>query len=195
MIEEERLHPDYELEAVVAASGPRQLKALADPLRSTILDLVLDRAATVTELAEAVGRPKSSVAYHVDVLVDAGLLRVVRSRKVRAIEERLYGRVARTVVFGSVPVGGPGDFLAEATAETRGLDPDQMASTLRHVRITEAAAREFFERVASLAEEFSALPREGDQVWGFVAGIYASDQPTLPESRREPGTDIQRDDE
>lgn len=71
------------------------MKALADPLRSSLLDLVLERAATVKELAAAVGRPKSTVAHHVRVLVDAGLLRVVRIRRVKAIDEQWYGRTGR----------------------------------------------------------------------------------------------------
>ena len=85
--------PDYELAERVVVTAPRQLRAMADPLRSTILDLVLERAATVTELAEATGRPKSTVAHHVNVLVAADLLRVVRTRRVRAIEERTRQRM------------------------------------------------------------------------------------------------------
>src|SRR3954469_3255427 len=65
------------------------------PLRTTILGLLHERAATVTELAVALGRPKSTVAHHVKVLAEAGLVRVVRTRRVRAIEERFYGRTAR----------------------------------------------------------------------------------------------------
>jgi DNA-binding transcriptional ArsR family regulator len=179
---------DYELDTEVRVDHGRQLKAMADPLRSQILDLVLDRAASVTELADAVGRPKSSVAYHVDVLVDAGLLKVVRTRKVRAIEERFYGRVARTIVYDGLTAGTPGDFLAEAFAETRSLAPEEMSSTLRHVRISGARAKEFFERVAELAVEFSELPREGEEAWAFLAAVYRSDHPTLPPRSAAEGT-------
>ena len=69
-------------------TSPTELRALAHPLRSTLLDLLLERAATVAELAAAVGRPKSTVAHHVKVLADVGMLRVVRTRRVRAIDER-----------------------------------------------------------------------------------------------------------
>ena len=48
--------PDYDLEDMVVVTAPGQLRALADPLRGTILELLLERAATVTELARAVGR-------------------------------------------------------------------------------------------------------------------------------------------
>ena len=81
--------PDYGLEDLRVVSSPQELRAMADPLRGTILELLLERAATVAELAAAVDRPKSTVAYHVNVLAAAGMLRVVRTRHVRAKEERV----------------------------------------------------------------------------------------------------------
>src|SRR5687768_3811588 len=94
--------PDYELADRIVVTAPAQLRALADPLRAVILDLLLERAATVAELAAAVQRPKSTVAHHVNVLVEAGMLRVVRTRRVRAIDERYYGRTARVFYVGVV---------------------------------------------------------------------------------------------
>jgi DNA-binding transcriptional ArsR family regulator len=180
--------PDYDLDATVTADASQHLKALAEPVRRQILDLVLERAATVTELAAALDRPKSSVAYHVDVLVDAGLLKVVRTRRVRAIDERLYGRVGRTIIIGSPSMNeetmgnetGP-NFLAEAIGEAATGVGSHTMSTLRHARIPAERAAEFFDRVVQLAEEFTALPRSGDVVFGFVAAVYPTEHPTLPE--------------
>src|SRR5262245_56535840 len=90
---------DYELDENVLLDTPERIKAVTDPIRSLILDLVLERAMSVTDLAARVDRSKGTVAHHVDVLVECGLLKVVRVRKVRAMEERSYGRVARTMVF------------------------------------------------------------------------------------------------
>jgi hypothetical protein len=39
------------------------------------------------------------------VLLDAGILRVVRTRRVRAIDERFYGRTARIFYVGVVQPG------------------------------------------------------------------------------------------
>src|SRR5258707_6222294 len=106
--------PDYDLAEDVEVSTPAQLRAMADPLRGMLLHLLLQRAATVTELASAVGRPKSTVAHHVNVLVDAGLLKVVRTRRVRAIEERYYGRTARLFRVGVINQPGEGPAIAFA---------------------------------------------------------------------------------
>ena len=92
--------PDYELLDRLELSTPAQVKAISDPLRTTLLGLLHERAATVTELASAVGRPKSTVAHHIKVLTEAGLLHVVRTRRVRAIDERFYGRTARMFYVG-----------------------------------------------------------------------------------------------
>src|SRR3954447_21584241 len=87
--------PDYDLADRLALTTPAQVRAIDHALRTTLLGLLHERAATVTELAAAVARPKSTVAHHVKVLAEAGLVRVVRPRRVRAIEERFYGRTAR----------------------------------------------------------------------------------------------------
>src|SRR5215471_10630762 len=87
--------PDYNLADRMALTQPSQVKAISHPLRTTILGLLHERAATVSELAVALERPKSTVAHHVKVLNETGLVQVVRTRRVRAIEERFYGRTAR----------------------------------------------------------------------------------------------------
>src|SRR5881398_1587077 len=92
--------PDYNLADRIALTRPSQVKAIGHPLRTTILGLLHERAATVSELAVALERPKSTVAHHVKVLTRAGLLQVVRTRRVRAIEERFYGRTARMFYVG-----------------------------------------------------------------------------------------------
>lgn len=174
--------PDYELDDVVFVETAEQMKVVSDTTRGQILDLVMERAATVSELALALDRPKSSVAYHVKLLCEIGMLQVVRTRKVRAIDERFYGRTGRTIVFGRDPQSGAAllqrGFLAEANAEAP-VGGDYLG-TLRHARIAEEDVDEFFERVAALAEEFTRLPRSGDTVMGFVAAIYPTDHPSLP---------------
>src|SRR6266545_212269 len=146
--------PDYELADQLVVTAPAQLRALADPLRATILDLLLERAATVAELAAAVRRPKSTVAHHVNVLVEAGMLRVVRTRRVRAIEERYYGRTARVFYVGVVSKRGEDPTTVHANAlsvaateSVPAHEADELRSILRHARVPRKHAAEFWERV------------------------------------------------
>ena len=137
----------YDLDDIIRADSPARLKAVGNPLRALILDLVLERAMTVTELAARVRKPRGTVAHHVDVLVDAGLLKVTATRRVRAIEERFYGRTAHTIVFPDATTDGDLPFVADARAEADLSDASCAGGfTLRHARIPAELADEFAER-------------------------------------------------
>jgi len=182
--------PDYDLEDLRIVSSPRELRAMANPLRNTILDLLLERAATVGELATAVGRPNSTVAHHVDVLVDAGMLKVVRTRRVRAIDERFYGRTARIFYVGVIRPEQArifANYLSVAAAESAPAhEADDLRAIIRHARIPRERAAQFWERVFELTHEFMRLPRSGEAVYGFVAGLYPTQYPTLPGPDHDP---------
>jgi DNA-binding transcriptional ArsR family regulator len=180
--------PDYDLDEMVVVTAPEQLRALADPLRATLLELLLERAATVTEMARAVDRPKSTVAYHVNLLVDTRLVRVVRRRRVRAIEERFYGRAARTIYIGALhrpedkQVVAAINGLAEAAAESAAAHAaDDLRCLLIHARIPIEEVRSFWAQVQEVARRFAQIPRAGNQVYGFAAGLYPTTAPTLPD--------------
>lgn len=181
--------PDYDLADDLEITSVRQVRVMADPLRSTLLNLLLERAATITELATAVGRPKSTIAYHVNLLVDAGMLQVVRTRRVRAIDERFYGRTARLFRVGTlflpdeIPEAVGRNLLSVAAAEAvPAHEADDLRAIVRHARIPRARVREFWEQVLALTREFDQIPRSGETVYGFVAGLYPTDSPILPVS-------------
>src|SRR5512133_1003062 len=164
--------PDYELADRIALTAPSQVKAIGHPMRTTILGLLHERAATVSELAVALERPKSTVAHHVKVLTDAGLVRVVRTRRVRGIDERFYGRTARMFYVVDQSPGGdqlPRDFNDFEVAARESADASRdgkLWGFSRHARISEAQASEFWERMAELVTEFDHLARTGHTVYG-----------------------------
>ena len=180
-------HPDYDLADRIALTTPSQVKAVSHPLRTTILGLLHERAATVTELAAAVERPKSTVAHHVKVLAEAGLVQVVRTRRVRAIEERYYGRTARMFYIG-VERSTDGDelprdfndFEVAAGESVAAFHDGKLWGFVRHARISEEQASEFWKRMAELVAEFEQLPRSGSTVYGFAVGVYPTELPGLP---------------
>jgi DNA-binding transcriptional ArsR family regulator len=181
--------PDYELADRIALTEPFQVKAMGHPLRTTILGLLHERAATVSELAVALERPKSTVAHHVKVLKEAGLVRVVRTRRVRAIEERFYGRTARMFYVSAERSSDSdelprdfNDFEVAAGESAAAYLNGKLWGFIRHARISEAQASEFWERMAELVAEFDRLPRSGETVYGFAVGVYPTDQPSLPGS-------------
>jgi DNA-binding transcriptional ArsR family regulator len=179
--------PDYELADRIVLTEPAQVRAISHSLRTTILHLLHERAATVSELAAALERPKSTVAHHVKVLAENGLVRVVRTRRVRAIEERFYGRTARLFYVGVEP--GPdgeemprdfNDFEVAARESVAAFRDGKLWGFIRHARIAEPHVSEFWERMAELTAEFDRLPRSGETMYGFAVGVYPTDLPTLP---------------
>ena len=101
------LPADYEADDVMVLREPAQLRAIADELRGRIVALLRERAASTTELAAVLKLPKGTVGHHLKVLERAGLIRVVRTRQVRAMTERFYGRTARLFVLKSDEESAP----------------------------------------------------------------------------------------
>lgn len=190
--------PDYDLDERIELTSAAQVRAIGHPLRTTILGLLHERAATVTEIAAAVGRPKSTVAHHVGVLQAAGLLQVVRTRRVRAIDERYYGRTARMFYYGPIDRSRDAglaldfnDFDVAARESQAAYDSRQLRSFIRHARIPREGASEFWRKAMALVDEFDQLPRSGGTTYGFVLGLYpVPGYPTLPdpEEPKPPGS-------
>jgi DNA-binding transcriptional ArsR family regulator len=187
--------PDYELADTVVAGTAEQLKALGDQTRLAILDLVLDRAATTTELARALAKPKGTIDHHLKVLEAAGLAQVVRTRRVRAVTERFWGRTGRTIEFHGLPANTPPArrkaFMVGAGYEELMALPEAIQgasfSTFRHARIARERADEFAARLEELAVEFASAPRGGETVYGLLLAVYPTDRPTLPPPGNEAG--------
>jgi DNA-binding transcriptional ArsR family regulator len=178
---------DYELPEEVEVDAAVAFKALADPTRTAILSMLLERAATTSQLAEAMGRPKGTVGYHVKALEEAGFIRVVRTQPKRAMIEKYYGRCGRTIVIaGSKPEGlDPLFMIKDALAHATSVEGEALPMfTVRSARIPEERAVAFAERVAALAEEYVSQPRAGDRVYGFVAAVYPTTLPILDEENR-----------
>ena len=125
------------------------------------------------------------------VLAEAGLVRVVRTRRVRAIDEAYYGRTARmfTVALdGSAGDDGGqpydfNDFEVAAGESGPAYAAGQLWGFIRHARIDEHQKEEFWQRMKALVDEFDTLPRHGDIVHGFAIGIYPiPDHPRLPDT-------------
>ena len=185
----ERRRLDYELDEILEVRRPDQFRAVGDPTRQRIISLLSERAATTSQLAEALGQPKGSVGHHLKVLEEAGLIRVVRTRQVRALTEKYYGRTARLFDF----MHGEGEIAREpalqllrqvmneyVAPETEKRDADVL--TLRHARIPASRAEEFSRRLLEVADEFTDLETvQGERVYGLLAGVFLTDLPELPQ--------------
>lgn len=187
--------PDYQLDDTLQFERPEQFKALFEETRLRIVDLLLERAATIKELAETLDKPKGTIGHHIGVLEDAGLIKLVRTKKVRAIEAKYYGRTARTYLLDDRGKTGfqlvPDHFLTQAAGEFAeaaakyGKGPSGPLSTLRYARIPDKRAGEWIDRLIALAEEFTTEPRSGETTYAMLLGFYPTERPHLPDLESE----------
>lgn len=181
---------NYPADEVLVLEDPAMLRALGGELRGSIVDLLRERAASATELADALSVPKGTVGYHLKVLERAGLIRVVATRRVRAVTEKFYGRVARLFLVNpegreeSHPKGAIAAGMLRQGANEVPLDevdPLLIKGGLIHTRMRPATARRFIERLDKLLKDFrSQEDPEGKEVFVFAASIFPTSA-RLPE--------------
>jgi DNA-binding transcriptional ArsR family regulator len=172
--------PDYEADDVLVVRESEQLRALGDDLRSEIVVILREQAHSTTELAEKLGLPKGTVGHHVKVLEKAGLIRVVRTRQVRALTEKLYGRTARLFLFKSSDDADGEDVRNVAAASLRTAveemlpldDDDRTTFAVLRVRLTDADARRFVRRLERLHEDLIAADRQDGEPYGLAGALF-----------------------
>lgn len=183
-------YPDYDLDDVLVVEDPKQLRALGDAFRARIVMMLRERAASTSELAGVLETPKGTVGHHVKVLEKAGLIRVVRTRKVRALTEKYYGRVARLFVLKGdegIPDELRGGVLAatmlrQAADELIAAgDPDQNdSSALIHVRLTAEDRRRFEKRLNRLVADLQRAEDVDGTSHALAYALFRAPTPLPP---------------
>lgn len=184
--------PDYELADQLNLDQPGQYRALFEETRQEIVSLLLERAATTSDLAVALNKPKGTVGHHLKVLEEAGLVHVVRTKRVRALEAKYYGRTARVFLYHRVGEAATAtqQLLATAAAEIAAVPEDNelpMNSNRRYARIPTDRAAEWSDRLNDLITEFGLQARDGDITYGFVMAIYPTNRQRLPDTEPDTG--------
>jgi len=171
---------DYEADDVLVVREPEQLKALGDDLRADIVVRLREHAHSTTELAEALGLPKGTVAHHVKVLEKAGLIRVVRTRRVRALTEKLYGRTARLFLFKSSDDADGEDVRNVAAASLRtaaeemlpGDDDGRTTFAVLRLNLNDDDARRFTRRLEKLTRDFLDSDDPDGEPFGLAVALF-----------------------
>ncbi|MGW7414755.1 ArsR/SmtB family transcription factor [Streptomyces sp. NPDC054863] len=172
-------------EDVLEIGAPEQFAALSHPLRQRLLFALGHRPATVSRLAAQLDAKKGTVAHHLKVLREAGLVHIAESRQVRGGTEQYHQRTARRMVVAEPQAAGTAAMLA-AVAQELDLSPVEPHLTLRHLRLSPAKAGELGETLARLVDE-AQESAEDQPVHGVLVALY---QQTLPPGQQTlpPGT-------
>jgi DNA-binding transcriptional ArsR family regulator len=169
---------DYDAADTLVVSEPAQLRALGDEIRGRIVALLREQAASATDLAELLTMPKGTVGHHLKVLERAGLVHVVRTRRVRAVTEKYYGRVARLFLIKSRDeqddelVHGVGATALRLAAAELAAAPEVAMHGLLRVRLAPADVRRFNRRLDKLLLDVRAADGAEGETWGLAAALY-----------------------
>ena len=148
-------------------SGAKQYKALGDPLRVRILELIQHQPRTAKQLAGLLERPPGTIGHQLGVLEAAGLAQVVARRLVKGIVAKYYARTAH-IFLVEAPQGlsaeqSPGDVRLQRAR-------DELAESLTalgaeaffgyegspeffHVRLSSERARVYRDRLSALTTD------------------------------------------
>lgn len=169
---------DYEAADTMVVADPKQLKAMADPLRTQLIQLLRDRARSTQEISEELGLPKGTVGHHLKVLEAAGLIRVVRTRKVRAMTEKFYGRTARLFLYQTEdPADGraiAATTLRHAAGEVEQA-PFATGFGLVRARLAKKDLVRLENRAKKLLDDFRAADTAGGKPCSVTMGIWSSE--------------------
>lgn len=167
--------PDYDAPDTLVVAEPEQLRALADGVRTSIIASLRERASSTQQLAEELGIPKGTVGHHLKVLERAGLVHVVRTRQVRAVTEKFYGRTARLFLFQTED---PGDARAIGAAMLRQaaseIDraPDGTGFGHTKVSLTKKDMLRLERRLRRLMDDFRAAEAPDGEPYALVTAMY-----------------------
>jgi DNA-binding transcriptional ArsR family regulator len=170
---------DYEAADTMVVAEPAQLRAMADPFRNQLIQLLRDRARSTQQISEELSVPKGTVGHHLKVLESAGLIRVVRTRKVRALTEKFYGRTARLFLYQTEdPADGraiSAVTLRQAASEVE-LAPMATGFGLVRARLTMKDIERFERRTKKLMDDFRAADQAGGIPSSLTGGIWATEK-------------------
>jgi DNA-binding transcriptional ArsR family regulator len=208
-------HASDEIAKVYEINSLEQLRAMADQLRLSILQRLLGRAMTVTQLGDALGIAPAKAHYHVRELERVGLLRLVQTREKGGILEKYYRAVAEDFqvprsLLSSAPTDealaalgkifslASREFLAAAErdlraggfgGEVQGLMHTSLWMTADEVR---AALAQRLDELLKPYEQPRGVP--GEREWTYFRTIHAvkvaEDAPDAPDAEQAPGTAV-----
>jgi DNA-binding transcriptional ArsR family regulator len=180
----------------------KTVQIMADPLRSQVLELFGEEPLTVKQVADKLGLAPNRLYYHVNLLEQHGLLRVVETRMVGNMVEKLYHTAAERfeikadlLSFSTAAGQKDAEQLVlsslDATREDllrsmearrlrrlQGdeLEPRQATVTRCLSRLSDAQATDLVARLDALIEEFAQAGKEPSLGGGQEGGEQSNTQ-------------------
>lgn len=203
---------DFKPAEMLSITSLEQLKAISDPLRMDILEIVAYEALTVKQMADKMNQPATKLYYHVSELEAAGFVKLVGTRVKSGIIEKYYRiaaesmHVDRSLLNAEEGVEESLEALINTVFDSTiadlfrsyraGLlkqpaDPEGQLLLLSHdlCRLRPEDVPTFIEKFKSLLEEMNPKNEGEDLVtYGCTIAFYPHVNPGQDLSRKEQGT-------
>jgi DNA-binding transcriptional ArsR family regulator len=173
------------------------LRALSDPLRMRLVELLIEPRAA-KELAALLNIPQTRLYYHLGLLEKHGLIHVVEERVVSGIVEKRYRIAAKNLKIdrallsmNASDAGTSGEALVTSMLHSAASDiqrglasgtlqtgPDASVTTRlllarTIVRLKQADAEAFYERLAALLQEYDGRHEQTDDLkFSLTVALY-----------------------
>jgi DNA-binding transcriptional ArsR family regulator len=174
--------PDLPLNLIITTA--EQFKAISDPIRGRILNIVRHHPSTAKQIAQRLNATPGAIGHQLHVLEKAGLVQVVARRMIRGIVAKYYTRTARIFMYDmplEVTDNIPADvhIMTSARNELSEVLIDNKDSVrlggFPHARLSPERAQEFAERVEALMNDFLQEPNdETGDVYGLSLFMFKS---------------------
>lgn len=177
------------------------LRAISDPLRVQIMELLESQPLTVKQVAEKLGLAPSKLYYHFGALEKLGLIEVVETRMVFNMLEKKFKAAAEALEvdpslfkFSKEGDNEPINILLASTIDAtredlfrslqarqfqleQGADEQPRRLIINRVisRVSEERVGEFQERLVKLIQEFEAedkASKSADQSYALTVALY-----------------------
>jgi DNA-binding transcriptional ArsR family regulator len=158
-------------------NDPRLVKALAHPLRVSILSALEHRVASPSELAEELEVPLPNLSYHIRMLVQLDMLKLVKTRPRRGAIEHYYqakGRISVTdKAWGEVPtlvkeamvsasLRQVGE-LVDSAAARGGFDAAESHLSRQPVKLDQKGWKELSKRMEELFKDVQQIQADAEK--------------------------------
>jgi DNA-binding transcriptional ArsR family regulator len=156
---------------------PRLVKALAHPLRVSILSALEHRVASPSELAEELEVPLPNLSYHIRMLVQLDLLKLVKTRPRRgaiehyyqakgpvSVSDKAWGQVPTLVkeAMVSASLRQTGE-LVEAAAARGGFDSPEAHLSRQPLKLDSKAFKDLSKKARELYDYALQVQKEADK--------------------------------
>ena len=90
---------------IIRIDNIKLLKAISDPTRKKIIEVLYEKPLTASEIADKISYPKDKIYYHIKKLQSNGILLIAESEKVKGITQNKFINAAKKFEIETALIG------------------------------------------------------------------------------------------